>query len=126
MFCSTCRSDPEAHGLGEPPCLSPHLSHDWVVNGCDLARRFQDRRGKCLRVCDTDDTLSVLGLSISDHMYRMAVLAMCTSDQQLDVSKYVYLCSLRVLAAKQNEVCDDVSSTRFGGQVHEIALPIIN
>jgi hypothetical protein len=26
--------------------------------------------------------------SISDHMYRMAVLAMCVSDQTLDISRY--------------------------------------
>ena len=32
--------------------------------------------------------------SISDHMYRMAVLAMCTSDATLDVSKSVLLLSL--------------------------------
>lgn len=25
--------------------------------------------------------------SIADHMYRMAILAMCTSDQGLDVAK---------------------------------------
>ena len=31
-----------------------------------------------------------LGSSISDHMYRMAVLAMCTTDTSLDVPKYVY------------------------------------
>ena len=29
--------------------------------------------------------------SIADHMYRMAVLAMCTSDATLDVSKSVSL-----------------------------------
>ncbi|KAF8876678.1 hypothetical protein BD779DRAFT_1629340 [Infundibulicybe gibba] len=26
-------------------------------------------------------------ISISDHMYRMAVLAMCSSDSQLDISQ---------------------------------------
>ncbi|CAK5273656.1 unnamed protein product, partial [Mycena citricolor] len=36
--------------------------------------------------------------SISDHMYRMAMLAMCTSDQTLDVAKCVMLCLVHDLA----------------------------
>src|SRR5258708_23257454 len=35
-----------------------------------------------------DASLSLMHRSISDHMYRMAVLAMCVSDQTLDISKY--------------------------------------
>ena len=39
-----------------------------------------------------------MSASISDHMYRMAVLAMCTSDATLDVSKSVLtLCPHRDL-----------------------------
>ncbi|KAJ7483290.1 HD domain-containing protein [Mycena latifolia] len=36
--------------------------------------------------------------SISDHMYRMAMLAMCSSDQNLDVSKCVMMCLVHDLA----------------------------
>ncbi|KAJ7780169.1 HD domain-containing protein [Mycena maculata] len=36
--------------------------------------------------------------SISDHMYRMAVLAMCSSDQNLDISKCVMMCLVHDLA----------------------------
>ncbi|KAJ7708984.1 HD domain-containing protein [Mycena rosella] len=36
--------------------------------------------------------------SISDHMYRMAMLAMCSSDQKLDISKCVMLCLVHDLA----------------------------
>ncbi|KIJ65187.1 hypothetical protein HYDPIDRAFT_175205 [Hydnomerulius pinastri MD-312] len=39
--------------------------------------------------------------SISDHMYRMAVLAMCTSDVKLDVSRCVMLCIVHDLAEAQ-------------------------
>ncbi|KAF8909932.1 HD domain-containing protein [Mucidula mucida] len=39
--------------------------------------------------------------SISDHMYRMAVLAMCTSDQTLDVSKCVMMALVHDLAEAQ-------------------------
>ncbi|KAF7345435.1 HD domain-containing protein [Mycena venus] len=36
--------------------------------------------------------------SISDHMYRMAMLAMCCSDQKLDISKCVMMCLVHDLA----------------------------
>ncbi|KAF9219732.1 HD domain-containing protein [Gyrodon lividus] len=36
--------------------------------------------------------------SIADHMYRMAVLAMCTSDTKLDISKCVMMCIVHDLA----------------------------
>ncbi|KAJ7230457.1 HD domain-containing protein [Mycena pura] len=36
--------------------------------------------------------------SIADHMYRMAVLAMCASDEKLDISKCVMLCLVHDLA----------------------------
>ncbi|KAF9244117.1 HD domain-containing protein, partial [Melanogaster broomeanus] len=36
--------------------------------------------------------------TISDHMYRMAVLAMCTSDMKLDISKCVMMCIVHDLA----------------------------
>ncbi|KAI0339421.1 HD domain-containing protein [Trametopsis cervina] len=39
--------------------------------------------------------------SISDHMYRMAVLAMCTSDTQLDISKCVMMALVHDLAEAQ-------------------------
>ncbi|PCH44457.1 hypothetical protein WOLCODRAFT_139023 [Wolfiporia cocos MD-104 SS10] len=39
--------------------------------------------------------------SISDHMYRMAVLAMCTSDTKLDISKCVMMCLVYDLAEAQ-------------------------
>ncbi|EGO20611.1 hypothetical protein SERLADRAFT_351721 [Serpula lacrymans var. lacrymans S7.9] len=39
--------------------------------------------------------------SISDHMYRMALLAMCTSDAKLDVSKCVMMCLVHDLAEAQ-------------------------
>ncbi|KAN0088791.1 HD domain containing protein [Tylopilus felleus] len=39
--------------------------------------------------------------SISDHMYRMAVLAMCTSDPTLDVSKCVMMSIVHDLAEAQ-------------------------
>ncbi|KAI0676024.1 HD domain-containing protein [Trametes maxima] len=39
--------------------------------------------------------------SISDHMYRMAILAMCTSDQDLDVSKCVMMALVHDLAEAQ-------------------------
>ncbi|KAI0630804.1 HD domain-containing protein [Trametes polyzona] len=39
--------------------------------------------------------------SISDHMYRMSVLAMCTSDPDLDVSKCVMMAVVHDLAEAQ-------------------------
>ncbi|KXN86731.1 HD domain-containing protein C4G3.17 [Leucoagaricus sp. SymC.cos] len=39
--------------------------------------------------------------SISDHMYRMAVLAMCTSDSTLDIPKCVMMCVVHDLAEAQ-------------------------
>ncbi|EKM50521.1 uncharacterized protein PHACADRAFT_129797 [Phanerochaete carnosa HHB-10118-sp] len=39
--------------------------------------------------------------SISDHMYRMAVLAMCTSDMSLDISKCVMMALVHDLAEAQ-------------------------
>ncbi|KAI0731131.1 HD domain-containing protein [Earliella scabrosa] len=39
--------------------------------------------------------------SISDHMYRMAILAMCTSDASLDVSKCVMMALVHDLAEAQ-------------------------
>ncbi|KAG2063792.1 hypothetical protein BDR04DRAFT_1037069 [Suillus decipiens] len=39
--------------------------------------------------------------SISDHMYRMAILAMCTSDSTLDVSKCVMMAVIHDLAEAQ-------------------------
>ncbi|KAF8141937.1 HD domain-containing protein [Boletus edulis] len=39
--------------------------------------------------------------SISDHMYRMAILAMCTSDATLDVPKCVMMCVVHDLAEAQ-------------------------
>ncbi|KAI0700121.1 HD domain-containing protein [Cerioporus squamosus] len=39
--------------------------------------------------------------SISDHMYRMAILAMCTSDTTLDVSKCVMMALVHDLAEAQ-------------------------
>ncbi|KAI0032666.1 HD domain-containing protein [Vararia minispora EC-137] len=43
----------------------------------------------------------ILGFYISDHMYRMAVLAMCTSDTKLDVAKCVMLAIVHDLAEAQ-------------------------
>ncbi|KAI6126177.1 HD domain-containing protein [Pisolithus croceorrhizus] len=39
--------------------------------------------------------------SIADHMYRMAILAMCTSDPSLDISKCVLMCVVHDLAEAQ-------------------------
>ncbi|PBK65922.1 HD domain-containing protein [Armillaria solidipes] len=39
--------------------------------------------------------------SISDHMHRMAVLAMCTSDEKLDIPKCVMMCVVHDLAEAQ-------------------------
>ncbi|KAI8985771.1 HD domain-containing protein [Trametes punicea] len=39
--------------------------------------------------------------SISDHMYRMAILAMCVSDPELDVSKCVMMALVHDLAEAQ-------------------------
>ncbi|KAJ3983879.1 HD domain-containing protein [Lentinula detonsa] len=39
--------------------------------------------------------------SISDHMYRMAILSMCTSDTKLDVAKCVMLSVVHDLAEAQ-------------------------
>ena len=39
--------------------------------------------------------------SISDHMYRMAVLALCTSDMKLDIAKCVMMCIVHDLAEAQ-------------------------
>ncbi|KAF9461078.1 HD domain-containing protein [Collybia nuda] len=36
--------------------------------------------------------------SISDHMYRMAMLAMCSSDTNLDITKCVMMCLVHDLA----------------------------
>ncbi|KAF8269666.1 hypothetical protein EI94DRAFT_1724681, partial [Lactarius quietus] len=41
--------------------------------------------------------------SISDHMYRMAVLAMCVSDQTLDISKCVMMAVVHDLAELKAE-----------------------
>ncbi|KIJ20593.1 hypothetical protein PAXINDRAFT_160158 [Paxillus involutus ATCC 200175] len=37
-------------------------------------------------------------LTISDHMYRMSILAMCVSDTALDISKCVMMCVVHDLA----------------------------
>ncbi|KAF8524172.1 HD domain-containing protein [Gautieria morchelliformis] len=39
--------------------------------------------------------------SISDHMYRMAVLALCSSDVKLNIAKCVMLCVVHDLAEAQ-------------------------
>ncbi|KAI6139800.1 HD domain-containing protein [Pisolithus tinctorius] len=39
--------------------------------------------------------------SIADHMYRMAILAMCTSDANLNISKCVLMCIVHDLAEAQ-------------------------
>jgi len=39
--------------------------------------------------------------SISDHMYRMAILAMCSSDTKLDISKCVMMALVHDLAEAQ-------------------------
>ncbi|KAF8579910.1 HD domain-containing protein [Ramaria rubella] len=39
--------------------------------------------------------------SISDHMYRMAILALCSSDSKLDIAKCVMLCVVHDLAEAQ-------------------------
>lgn len=39
--------------------------------------------------------------SIADHMYRMAILAMCTSDASLDIPKCVLMCVVHDLAEAQ-------------------------
>ncbi|KIM88176.1 hypothetical protein PILCRDRAFT_814094 [Piloderma croceum F 1598] len=39
--------------------------------------------------------------SISDHMYRMAILAMCSSDARLDISKCVMMALVHDLAEAQ-------------------------
>lgn len=39
--------------------------------------------------------------SIADHMYRMAILAMCTSDASLNISKCVLMCIVHDLAEAQ-------------------------
>lgn len=53
-----------------------------------LSSRFLAQKGQ-----HTDTSLLLYAHtqpnSISDHMYRMAMLAMCTSDANLDISKYV-------------------------------------
>ncbi|KAI5121860.1 hypothetical protein M0805_001068 [Coniferiporia weirii] len=40
-------------------------------------------------------------LSISDHMYRMAMLAMCSSDTSIDTTKCVLMCLVHDLAEAQ-------------------------
>ncbi|KAI0272410.1 HD domain-containing protein [Gloeopeniophorella convolvens] len=47
--------------------------------------------------------------SISDHMYRMAVLAMCTSDQKLDISKCVMMAIVHDLAEAQGAPVGDIA-----------------
>ncbi|ESK89807.1 hd domain-containing protein [Moniliophthora roreri MCA 2997] len=42
-----------------------------------------------------------LPLSISDHMYRMSVLALCSSDSNLDIAKCVMMCVVHDLAEAQ-------------------------
>ncbi|KAI0316809.1 hypothetical protein OF83DRAFT_1244650 [Amylostereum chailletii] len=42
-----------------------------------------------------------LAYSISDHMYRMAVLAMCASDTKLDIAKCVMMAVVHDLAEAQ-------------------------
>ncbi|KAG9309879.1 hypothetical protein JVU11DRAFT_9908 [Chiua virens] len=49
--------------------------------------------------------------SISDHMYRMAVLAMCTSDVTLDVPKCVMMCVVHDLAEAQGTPVDVLLGT---------------
>ncbi|KAI3619261.1 hd domain-containing protein [Moniliophthora roreri] len=39
--------------------------------------------------------------SISDHMYRMSVLALCSSDSNLDIAKCVMMCVVHDLAEAQ-------------------------
>ncbi|KLO13303.1 HD domain-containing protein [Schizopora paradoxa] len=45
-----------------------------------------------------DNNATDLTDSISDHMYRMAILAMCASDPTLDITKCVLMCLVHDLA----------------------------
>lgn len=51
------------------------------------AERSQIRRGTCTYVGVAFLDVDPWPVSISDHMYRMAVLAMCSSDRNLNISK---------------------------------------
>ena len=46
-------------------------------------------RSRKVTLCETLLSNANMANSISDHMYRMAILAMCTSDASLDISKCV-------------------------------------
>ncbi|CAG7851744.1 SubName: Full=Uncharacterized protein {ECO:0000313/EMBL:CCA71656.1} [Serendipita indica DSM 11827] len=62
------------------------------------ALKTQKRTGwKGIKDCYHVDTI-VTPFSISDHMYRMAVLALCSEDTKLDISKCVMLAVVHDLA----------------------------
>ncbi|KAK0457892.1 HD domain-containing protein [Desarmillaria tabescens] len=72
------------------------------LNFCD---RLAGQRGRAPVLLNTVIPMLIFRLdpfsSISDHMYRMAVLAMCTSDEKLDIPKCVMMCIVHDLAEAQ-------------------------
>lgn len=43
-----------------------------------------------IRIAAGNRLTTVFNASIADHMYRMAVLALCCTDETLDIPKYVH------------------------------------
>lgn len=70
--------------------IDHNVSRETGLSMTNVLHRFRTRRGTFRLAC-TRLVRAHFGHSISDHMYRMAVLAMCTSDVTLDVSKSVSL-----------------------------------
>lgn len=66
------------------------------------ALRYRIQKGSyiCMSVLLTNYNSQT---SISDHMYRMAVLALCSSDVKLNIAKCVMLCIVHDLAEAQGK-----------------------
>ena len=71
-----------------------------------------------------DELTTFTQCSISDHMYRMAILSMLTTDQSLDVSKLV--CFLLLLEPKRTQASASILFPNRGrcvmmALVHDLA-----
>ncbi len=97
----------------------------WIDHGVRISLRSQleselkirdrlaDQRGRApvrLNIMITCSPFAPFS-SISDHMHRMAVLAMCTSDEKLDIAKYAAVVSQARISTDgreeqmRNDVC---------------------
>ncbi|TFY66295.1 hypothetical protein EVG20_g4800 [Dentipellis fragilis] len=82
--------------------LGGHQEGQQAAEGCGRGYGREDTESRKVGV-DPAESLRLLtrAISISDHMYRMAVLALCSSDTRLDIAKCVMIAIVHDLAEAQ-------------------------